>query len=90
MNGDIETIIDSCAPHVQRRPSWMTNYKVRGIHQIKYPLTHFAIFYIVIQQIFKVASNMKNGKRRWMMKLQPLKNDKWELADLPLGHKILE
>ena len=64
-------------PRIRKRPAWMEDYKVTGIED---PITHFAFqsliflyFHIVILQLLKVLSKKKNGGRRWMMKLMPLK-----------------
>ena len=57
----------------RRRPTWMIDYEVIGVDQSEVPLTHFDLFSYYDPTVLKRLSKNQNGLRRWMKKLQQLK-----------------
>ncbi len=68
----------------------MTDYKVIGIDQYEDPLTHFALFSDYDPTTFEVA--VKDSK--WQKAMDDeiaaiIRNNIWELTELPKGHKTI-
>lgn len=75
---------------VRRRPAWMADYEVTGIDQFEDPFIHFALFSDYDPTTFDEA--VKDSKRQKVMDEKiaaVIRNNTWELTELPKGEKTI-
>jgi len=74
---------------VLKTPAWMQDYEITGVQQSE-DTTYFALFVDCDPTTFESAIKEAKWKKTTDAKIKSIeKNDTWELADLPKGHKTI-
>lgn len=74
----------------RRRPSWMSDYEVKGIEVNDDAITHFALFAYCEPTVFESVVREEKWRKAMDAEIEAIeKNDTWELTDLPEKQKTI-